>query len=462
MLKDKYKQTWTRLGQLSIAVLLMGLCLSCAWGASQVRILGFRQLKTANSQRLVFELNKKPDYRYFLLSNPQRLVIDFKKTQLKTSLRYQDFAGAVVKSVRGSRRKKINWRIVLDLRSKSKFTINLVTAKNGRVAFTVNFPMSQRLLKNSTEHVSSVVIIANKIKSASESNKPGRKIIIVIDPGHGGKDPGATGPRGTHEKDVVLRIAKDLQRDLNRQFGFKALLTRNGDYYLHLRQRLNIARRDKADMFIAIHADAYKDRSAQGASVFALSERGATSEAARWLAEKENKSELMGGVNLADKGNMLKSVLIDLSQSATISASLVIGRDVLGSLKKVTRLHHNRVEQAAFVVLKSPDIPSLLVETGFLSNPREELRLRTTSYRHKIAYSLMKGIVEYYHQHPPRGTLLAQLREGKILYAVKNGDTLSGVALRYRVSMKKLKSYNRLSSNRLRIGQVLRIPTKTS
>ena len=195
------------------------------------------------------------------------------------------------------------------------------------------------------------------------------RIIVMIDPGHGGKDPGATGPRGVHEKRVVLQISRALQKAINKHRGFKAVLTRSDDRYLTLRRRLSLAREHHADMFIAIHADAFVNASAHGASVFALSQRGATSEAARWLAQKENESELMGGVDLADKDQMLRSVLIDLSQTATIGSSLNMGAGLIQSLKKVVPMHSSKVEQAAFVVLKSPDIPSLLVETGFISNP---------------------------------------------------------------------------------------------
>ena len=226
-----------------------------------------------------------------------------------------------------------------------------------------------------------------------------RDVIIVIDPGHGGHDPGhgghdpgATGPGGIYEKDIVLKISNDLKKDINQQSGFKAYLTRNGDYYLTLRQRLALARQYKADMFIAIHADSYKGHEAHGASVFALSSRGATSEAARWLAKKENKSEFMGGVNLTDKNNLLKSVLINLSQTATIHASLLIGEQIIHALNSTSSLHHRCVEQAAFVVLKSPDIASLLVETGFISNSYEEHRLLNRIYQQRIASSLMQGI----------------------------------------------------------------------
>src|SRR3989338_2716583 len=227
-------------------------------------------------------------------------------------------------------------------------------------------------------------------------------VVIVIDPGHGGKDPGAVGAAGTHEKNVVLSISKALQALMNARPGFRAVLTRNTDRYISLRERLRIARKDHADMFIAIHADTWRNRHARGVSVFALSQRGATSEAARWLATRENASELMGGVDLQDKSHLLKSVLINLSQSATIRASLQIGDKVIQSARSITRLHHDRVEQAAFVVLKSPDIPSLLVETGFLSNPEEERRLRNPVFQCNIAKAMMQGICNYFVNYPPR------------------------------------------------------------
>jgi|GEM_PF-1857945 len=233
------------------------------------------------------------------------------------------------------------------------------------------------------------------------------KIIVVIDPGHGGKDPGATGPRGTHEKKVVLAIAKKLQKEINSYPGFKAVLTRGDDRYLTLRYRLALARDYHGDMFVAIHADAYINASAHGASVFALSSRGATSEAARWLAQRENQSELMGGVDLADKNRTLRSVLIDLSQTATIGASLKMGSGIITNLRTIVPMHANHVEQAAFVVLKSPDIPSLLIETGFISNPTEEQQLIMRSHQQKLAQAIAKGIVHYFKTHPPRGSALA-------------------------------------------------------
>lgn len=228
------------------------------------------------------------------------------------------------------------------------------------------------------------------------------RIVIVIDPGHGGKDPGAIGSLGTREKTVVLKIANHLANLINHQSNMHAVLTRNGDYFVGLRDRIALARKGKADLFISIHADSFLGNTSNGVSVYALSRRGATSEAARWLAKRENYSEL-GGVNLTgldDQSHLLRSVLIDLAQTATTRDSLLLGGSLLNSLNNVTTLHYTRVEQAPFVVLKSPDIPSVLIETGFISNPNEEKRLRDADYQNKIAIALFDGIQSYLKKYP--------------------------------------------------------------
>lgn len=245
-----------------------------------------------------------------------------------------------------------------------------------------------------------------KPKLTLPGNAASRPIMIVIDPGHGGKDSGAVGPDNTYEKNVVLAISKSLQQSFNKQPGFQTQLTRDYDVFIPLRERLAIARRYKADIFIAIHADAaYKNQDATGASVFALSERGATSEMARWLARKENESELIYGV-IVNKDQVLRSVLLDLSQTHTISVSLEMGREILSKLSNITQLHGKRVEQAAFVVLKSPDIPSLLVETGYITNPVQEQKLNDPVYQRQLADTIMKGVMAYFSQHPPGKQLI--------------------------------------------------------
>src|SRR6185312_11087024 len=234
-----------------------------------------------------------------------------------------------------------------------------------------------------------------------------RDVIVAVDAGHGGQDPGATGPGGTHEKDVVLPIARALAERINAEPGMRAVLTRNRDEFLVLRDRIRRARVAKADMFISVHADSIADRTVSGASVYVLSEKGATNESARWLAERENAADLMGGVSLDDKDNTLASVLLDLSQSANISASMTAAQRVLAALDGVGQVRKAQVQQAGFVVLKSPDIPSMLVETAYISNPHEELRLRSVRQQADLASAIFEGIRGYFSQNPPAGTRFA-------------------------------------------------------
>lgn len=305
-------------------------------------------------------------YKSFFISNPERMVVDFTVDK--------SFVAVVSHSPRPV---KLAPKPLRESPMPLKAEVQ-----------QLSFAPPEQSKPNIQQHPASVVVQKNSSK---------HDIVVVIDPGHGGKDPGAIGVHGVYEKDVVLKISRYLQYYLNRQKGFKAILTRNGDYFIPLRQRLNIAHKNRADMFMAIHADAYKYRNSRGASVFALSQRGATSEAARWLAEKENASEL--GHAISDKDAILKSVLIDLAQTATISTSLEIGNSLLQKLGKITHLHHHQVEQAAFVVLKSPDIPSLLLESGFISDEFEESRLAQSNYQQYLAYTLAEGLVSHFANH---------------------------------------------------------------
>lgn len=328
---------------------------------------------------------------HFMLTHPDRWVIDISgATAFQNAMPGAALAATPVQSVRSAVHSPGQLRLVLDLRKTGKIDHFNVTAVRAQKAQSKPKPG-----------------LALQTPITVPAPKRLRPIMVVIDPGHGGKDPGASGQKNTHEKRVVLDIAQKLEYLINQQPGFKAVLTRDADYYLTLRQRLNIAREHKADMFIAIHADAYADSAAHGFSVFALSQRGASSEAARWLAARENRSELMGGVGLADKENILRSVLINLSQSATISSSLAIGQNLLENVHSFAHLHHDQTEQAAFVVLKSPDIPSLLVETGFLSNQQEEGKLTDRNYQLNLARAMMLGIKQYFLKRPPPGTWLA-------------------------------------------------------
>lgn len=362
-----------------VTKLIFWICLWPIFAVAQtVTLTAINQNPQNKSWNLYFVSPSPVIVHQFVLNNPDRLVIDIAGAQgLQTQISSAELANTPIKKIRSSPASLQHLRIVLDLKTYS-------ASKLLHPVFNL-------------QHKSSDIATTPRA----------RAVIVVIDPGHGGKDPGATGVKKIHEKDVVLNIAKKLQKLINQQPGFKAVLTRNGDYYLTLRQRLAIARENKADMFIAIHADAYPDPLAHGVSVFALSQRGATSEAARWLAARENQSELMGGLDLTDKGDMLRSVLINLSQTATIQASLLIGQNLLDNVHIFAHLHHGNVEQAAFVVLKSPDIPSLLIETGFLSNNNEEAKLSSVGYQDNLTHAMMLGIKQYFTHRPPPGTWLA-------------------------------------------------------
>ena len=256
---------------------------------------------------------------------------------------------------------------------------------------------------------------------------------------------------------MVLAIARKLQKMVNGEPGMRAVLIRDGDYFVGLRERIKKARQYKADLFVSIHADSFKHSRARGSSVFTLSTKGASSEAARWLAEKENAADLIGGVRLDDKDEVLASVLLDLSQTATIEASTKVASRILDHLGDVNRLHKSHVEQAGFAVLKSPDIPSVLVETAFISNPEEERKLRSGAHQRKLAKAILKGVRAYFEKYPPPGTYLALRKEGK-RYVIRKGDTISTIARRYRVPMEVLRRSNGLDTDLLKVGDVLLIP----
>ncbi len=345
-----------------------------------------------NDIRLTLLLNQPVHSRTFALSNPPRLVVDFKDTHLATSLKNLDLNATQIKNIRIGYPEPNVTRVVFDLKIPMQFKI-------------ISQPSENKLIINLHPTSSPQKINTLSLHSIPVRTPARHPIVIVIDPGHGGHDPGAVGLHGTKEKNVTLAISKQLAHLINQQPNMRAVLTRNGDYYLGLRDRLKLARKGNADFFIALHADSYFNDHAGGASVYALSQHGATSEAARWLARRDNYSEL-GGVDLRelnDQSYLLRSVLIDLAQTATITDSLRLGSIMLSNLKQVTKLHYSRVEQAPFMVLKSPDIPSILVEMGFISNADEEERLRDENYQNKVALALFNSIRTYLKRYPMVG-----------------------------------------------------------
>ncbi|MFQ3280230.1 N-acetylmuramoyl-L-alanine amidase, partial [Reinekea sp.] len=302
--------------------------------------------------------------------------------------------------------------------------------------------------------------------SVEKMSQQRRDIIVVIDAGHGGEDPGAIGPKKTREKDIVLAISKEIAQQLEARSGYKPMLVRDGDFIVALKNRRDYARKNNADIFVSIHADAFTSSLAQGASVYALSNGGATSSMAQYLADQENAADVIGGLNgvsLEDKDDILKQVLVDLSMTATMQSSLNVGTLVLDEIGRFTKLHGNRRApgQANFVVLRAPDVPSILVETGYISNPTEEANLGSPAYRKKMATAIANGIVRYFESQPPEGSWVAwqqQQKQAVRKYVVAKGDTLSAIAVRNGVSLQALKSLNKINGSTIKIGQVLVLP----
>lgn len=419
--------------------------------ALAANIEGVRLWTAPDHTRLVFDIDSSVEHRIFSLKKPERLVIDFEKTRVAGSFRADDLSNKHLKGLRHAPRQDGGMRVVLDLKQAVSPKTFLLKPSGG-YGHRLVIDLYDKRGGNGKPRVA---------KSEADIKKL-RDVVVAVDAGHGGEDPGASGSlKRTKEKRVTLQIARRLKRQIDAQPGMRAVLTRKGDYYIGLRKRMALARARRADLFVSIHADAFRDKRVRGSSVYVLSRRGATSEAARWLAEKENAADLVGGVSLDDKDDMLASVLLDLSQSATQEASLSAARRVYRNLRSVGKVHGKRVQQAGFMVLKSPDIPSMLVETGFISNPSEERNLRSPQYQEKLASALMHGIKRYFHEAPPPGTLLArQERENRPKHhTIAAGDTLSHIAERYSVSLASLRTENRIKNDRrIRVGQVLRIP----
>jgi N-acetylmuramoyl-L-alanine amidase len=399
-----------------------------------------------NKTRIVLDLSGSVQHNIFTLRGPDRLVIDLKDSRLAKSLASMPQGTGAVRTIRSAVRANGQLRVVLDLN----------TAVRSRT-FTAG--------PNATYGDRLVIDLQNAggpatVKRASEAYRPGRDIVIAIDAGHGGYDPGAIGKRKTREKDVALQISRALASRINAEPGMKAVLIRNSDVYVDHRERSAIARRNKADLFVSIHADAVDDRRARGASVYALSLKGASDEAARQLARRENAS--VGGVSLEDKDDVLASVLLDLSQNASLSASLDVGNKVASEMGRVSKMHRRSVQQAGLLVLKSPDLPSILVETAFISNPTEENNLRDKGHQARLANAILAGVRNYFYTNPPPDTQIAMdLRRQpakQVRYVVARGDTVSEIAERYNVSSADIRRANKLSSNRIRVGQTLSIP----
>ncbi|HZO23167.1 MAG TPA: N-acetylmuramoyl-L-alanine amidase [Steroidobacteraceae bacterium] len=376
--------------------------------AAGAELHGVHLSGAAHSAQLRLDVTGLATKRIFTLERPFRTVIDLSQTRVARGLRMPAGAG-LVSDIRLGQQPGGTSRIVVQLSEHLiAHSIWLAASQPGHRELVIDFgdPPAQ------------ADTVAHIVRAAHAPVDSDRDVIIAVDAGHGGADPGAIGRSGTREKDVVLAIARLLARRIDEEPGMKAVLTRDRDEFLVLRDRIRRARVAKADMFVSVHADSIANRDISGASVYVLSERGASNEAARWLAERENAADLMGGVSLEDKDATLKSVLLDLSQSANISASMSAAQRVLSALDGVGAVRKSQVQQAGFVVLKSPDIPSMLVETAYISNPHEELRLRSVHQQVSLADAIFEGIRGYFERNPPAGSRFAAQLRGSTVASV--------------------------------------------
>ena len=485
---------------LSVALVLASPALS----AGELRAVQLQDQES--STRAVIELGSDAPYKLFTLANPDRLVLDLPGTRLSPQFK-TPAANGLVANLRTGKPEADTLRIVFDLgapassssrieREGGKFRLIVDIQGKNRPApgnpvpmLAVSAPTTlpstplapPRLAVPTQTRIDAPAPVPAPVVARQDENATAvrgsktppaktlqdvigagqRELIIAIDAGHGGKDPGAHGPSGVQEKKVTLAVARELARQIDADPGMKAVLIRDSDTFVALPQRYMRARNAQADLFISIHADAAPSQAASGASVYVLSTRGASSQAARWLADKENAVDLVGGVSLDDKDRNLSAVLLDLSQSATMRASDDVANQVLAALKKVGKAHKPGIERANFVVLRSPDVPSMLVETGFITNPGEEKKLDDPDYRQRLAAAIKQGVRDYFTDQPPPGTYYAahsELRPRSREHVVGNGETLSLIAAQHGVALDSLRQANGLKGDELRVGERLTIP----
>jgi N-acetylmuramoyl-L-alanine amidase len=403
--------------------------------------------------RAVFDVSGPTEYKLFELAKPDRIVLDVHASSFGDNFGAPSAKG-LLKSIRAGKQGKDDARIVFDLAEgvhPKSFLLPPADKFGYRLVLDL-YPATQKTAP---------------VKTVAEAvpGKP-RDVVVAVDAGHGGDDPGATGSSGAREKDITLAVARQLKKQIDKTPGMSAVLTRDGDYFVPLEKRYAKARDEKADLFVSIHADAFKTEDARGSSVWVLSPRGATNEAARWLADRENRADLVGGVSLDDKDDTLAAVLLDLSQGATMGASNAVAEQVLTSLRKLGPTHRGYVERANFVVLRSPDVPSILVETAFISNPAEESRLKDPSHREKLASAILDGVNGYFRTSPPPGSWFAANIEPPrkrapltSRYVVGPRDTLSTIAEHHGLSIAQLREANDIAGDHVRPGEVLQIPS---
>ena len=408
-------------------------------------INGIRVWPAPENTRIVFDLKSKPDYKYFTLSKLSRLVIDFKNTKNSTALKtLADNDPRITLFRTSTSPSKSTTRLVLELAKSYPITV-FPLAPAGQYSDRLVVDLSDKNIKNESV-----------IKSTPNGK---RDIIIAIVAGHGGEDPGSIGAKGSYEKRVTLSIAKKLATLIDQRNGFKAVMIRTGDYYVTHSHKTQLARKNKADLLISIHADAFVSPKPYGASVLVQSSRRANSEFTRWIENRQDESELLGGAGETIKKTKDKNLaftLADMKKEYTMASSYEFALHVIKEIKQVTRLHKKEPEGLSLAVLKSSDIPSVLIETGFISNPSEEKKLNSKHHQQKLATAIFKAVDSYFIENTPKGTLLAATTMKK--HKVRSGESLSLLAQRYKISVDTIKSVNKLKSNVLRIGQTLKIP----
>ena len=454
--KKNFYKLWSAFGlrrkcYFALPYLLLGAFLISPTSAFGAVITDVQAWAAPDRTKVVLSLSGAAEFSSLVLTSPNRLVIDLKKSLLKTDIDKVSLGGTIIQNVRFGIRDGVNLRLVFDVTSNFEAEVFSIPADGVR---------GHRIVAELYDNAK--VVGESQVQttlSVDALNKEKRDILIAIDAGHGGEDPGALGLNGAKEKRIVLQISRRLEKHLKAIPGLKPVLIRSGDYYISLGNRRNQVRAMKADLLLSIHADAFRQRSAHGASVYALSLQGATSTTARFLVANENSTDLVGGVEFDEIDPDLAEVLTEISMDGTLDTSLGIGEAVLEHLGKVTRLHKKRVERAGFGVLKSPDVPSLLVETGFISNPAESERLTTPSFQEKIAIAIARGVQSWFSRQPPPGSLLAWQREQKVReLTISYGDTLSEIAHRFGVSLWSVKAMNNMDGDVIYPGQILLIP----
>jgi len=420
--------------------------LFCQVSLAQNILKDIRISSSNDDSRIVIDLHEKSSSNIFSLENPDRLVIDLKNTKLKKGFKLSTYPRESIRNIRFSEGNGSQLRLVIDLSSTFKYSyFNLPKGALYDHRLVVDLKSNDSPINNnSVQH------------SVAE-----RKVVVVIDPGHGGKDPGAIGPSKIYESNVVLAISLRLAEYINRTTDMKAVLTRDDDTFIVLRDRMKMGRESKADLFLSIHADALDNPRVKGASVYTLSLKGASDEAARVFAERENAYSSISEVAISNMDKDAVSLLTDLSQNFSMKASKEAAGIILNELSKVGSIRKKKVQEAGFAVLKSPDVPSVLIETTYISNPNEEARLNSRSYQDKLARAIFEGTRQYFFINPPKNTILAnRIKSGSrvISYRVKRGDTLSEIAELYGIRLSTLKSFNGISGNMIRINQTLQIP----